>query len=83
MSLKTRCAVWLAGALLAGSALAHDHASHAAADGKPAAKVDYAKVWLEKQQTAPRLAVAADFDATGTLWLARVVGQQIFVSHAT
>ncbi|MCG2575654.1 glycoside hydrolase [Dechloromonas sp. XY25] len=82
VSLSTRCAIWLAGALLAGSALAHDHGSHAPADGKPAAKVDYAKVWLEKQQTAPRLAVAADFDAVGKLWLARVVGQQIFVSHS-
>ena len=81
VSLSTRCAAWLACALLTGSVLAHDHGSHAATDNKPA-KVDYAKVWLEKQQTAPRLAVAADFDATGTLWLARVVGQQIFVSHS-
>jgi hypothetical protein len=78
-----RQAFCLLGALLlAGSVVAHDHASHAAADGKPAAKVDYAKVWLEKQQTAPRLAVAADFDAKGNLWLARVVGQQIFVSRS-
>ena len=67
--------------LLAGSVFAHDHASHAP-EGKPAPKVDYAKVWLEKQQAAPRLAVAAQFDATGTLWMARVVGQQLFVSHS-
>jgi len=67
----------LAGLLLGGMASAHDH--HAVSD---APKVDYAKVWLEKQQTAPRLAVAATFDATGRLWLARVVGQQIFVSQS-
>lgn len=72
----------LAAALLAGSALAHDHGDHAAPDGKAPPKVDYAKVWLEKQQTAPRLAIAADFDARGTLWLARVIGQQIVVSHS-
>src|SRR5574343_1003621 len=67
----------LAGLLLAGIANAHDH--HAGGD---APKVDYAKVWLEKQQTAPRLAVAATFDDSGRLWLARVVGQQLFVSHS-
>lgn len=82
VSLSLPRAGWLAGLLLAGSALAHDHASHAPAAGKPAAKVDYAKIWLEKQQTAPRQAVAADFDAKGKLWLAHVVGQQIFVSHS-
>src|SRR5574343_337049 len=68
----------LAGLLLAGAANAHDH--HAGGD---APKVDYAKVWLEKQQTAPRLAVAATFDDSGRLWLARVVGQQLFVSQST
>ncbi len=67
----------LAGLLLGGMATAHDH--HAVSD---APKVDYAKVWLEKQQTAPRLAVAAAFDETGRLWLARVVGQQLFVSQS-
>src|SRR5574343_983795 len=67
----------LAGLLLAGAANAHDH--HAGGD---APKVDYAKVWLEKQQTAPRLAVAATFDDSGRLWLARVVGQQLFVSSS-
>jgi len=68
--------------LLVGSALAHDHGNHSAADGKPAPKTDYAKVWLEKQQTAPRLAIATQFDTAGTLWLARVVGQQLFVSQS-
>lgn len=73
----------LLGALwLASSAFAHDHGSTAASDTQPVAKGNYAKVWLEKQQTAPRLAVAADFDARGTLWLGRVVGQQLFVSHS-
>jgi len=67
----------LAGLLLGGAAAAHDH--HAGGD---APKLDYAKVWLEKQQTAPRLAVAATFDETGRLWLARVVGQQLFVSSS-
>lgn len=75
-----RRTVLLAALLLAGTAAAHDHADHSAHDAKP--KVDYAKVWLEKQQTAPRLAIAAQFDATGQLWLARVIGQQIFVSHS-
>ena len=60
-----------------GSAVAHDHP--AAGD---AAKADYAKVWLEKQQNAPRLAIAAAFDESGRLWLARVVGQQLFVSRS-
>jgi hypothetical protein len=69
----------LAGLLLTGSVGAHgDHAPTGAA----APKVDYAKVWLEKQQNAPRLAVAARFDDAGRLWLARVVGQQLFVSHS-
>ena len=66
------------GLLLAGSVGAHDH--HAA--GSAAPKADYAKVWLEKQQHAPRLAVAAAFDESGRLWLARVVGQQLYVSQS-
>src|SRR5574343_1532252 len=67
----------LAGLLLGGAANAHDHHT-----GGDAPKLDYAKVWLEKQQTAPRLAVAATFDDSGRLWLARVVGQQLFVSSS-
>lgn len=80
VSLGRYCALWLAGLMLVGNAVAHDHGNP---EGKPVPKVDYAKVWLEKQQTAPRLAIAAQFDATGQLWLARVIGQQIFVSHST
>ena len=67
----------LSALLISGTAGAHDH--HVGGD---APKVDYAKVWLEKQQTAPRLAVAATFDGRGRLWLARVVGQQLFVSQS-
>src|SRR5574343_1660647 len=65
--------------LMAGGAVAHGDHAH---PGAATPKVDYAKVWLEKQQTAPRLAVAATFDDNGRLWLARVVGQQIFVSQS-
>lgn len=61
---------------LNGLADAHDHAA------QPAAKPDYTAIWQERQEKAPRLAVAADFDAQGRLWLARVVGKQLFVSHA-
>mgnify|MGYP000535330082 FL=1 len=64
---------------LAGTAGAHDHP----AAGNNAAKGDYAKIWLERQQNAPRLAVAARFDDTGRLWLARVVGQQLYVSQSS
>lgn len=65
--------------LMAGGAVAHGDHAH---PGAATPKVDYAKVWLEKQQTAPRLAVAATFDDSDRLWLARVVGQQIFVSQS-
>lgn len=65
--------------ILAGGAGAHDHP----AAGNNAAKGDYAKIWLERQQNAPRLAVAARFDDTGRLWLARVVGQQLYVSQSS
>lgn len=68
----------LAGLLIAAPAAAHD--KHGAA---APAKNDYAKVWLERQQNAPRLAVAARFDEQGRLWLARVVGGQLLVSHST
>lgn len=71
----------LAGLLFAGAALAHEGHDHGAA-ATAAPKPDYARIWLEKQQTAPRLAIAARFDDTGRLWLARVVGQQLLVSHS-
>ncbi|MBS1140107.1 MAG: hypothetical protein H6R13_1560 [Proteobacteria bacterium] len=83
VGISARSTALLAALLLAGTVAAHDHADHGAVDAKPAPKGDYAKVWLEKQQTAPRLAIAAQFDAAGRLWLARVVGQQIFVSHSS
>ena len=61
---------------LSGIAGAHDHAPG------PAAKPDYATIWLERQEKAPRLAIAADFDADGRLWLARTIGKQLWVNHS-
>lgn len=69
-------ATLLTGCLLVAGAFAHDHGEHK--PGKP----DYTKMWLEKLDKAPRLAVAASFDAAGRLWLARAVGQHLQVSHS-
>ncbi|PKO87110.1 MAG: exo-alpha-sialidase [Betaproteobacteria bacterium HGW-Betaproteobacteria-12] len=69
-----------AGLLLVGPVIAHD--GHGGAAAAPP-KSDYAKVWLERQQNAPRLAVAARFDDQGRLWLARVVGGQLLLSHSS
>lgn len=66
----------LAGGLFAAAALAHDAAGHAPA------KPDFAQMWQARQEQAPRLAVAATFDAGGRLWLARVVGRQLLLSHS-
>lgn len=68
-----RLGALLAGSLIAVAALAHDHG---------AAKPDYAQMWQEKQDKAPRLAVAATFDADGRLWLLRAVGRQLQLSRA-
>lgn len=68
-----RLGTLLAGCLIAAGALAHDHG---------AAKPDYAQMWQEKQDKAPRLAVAAAFDADGRLWLLRAVGRQLQLSQA-
>lgn len=68
-----RLGALLAGSLIAAAALAHDHG---------AAKPDYSKMWQEKQDKAPRLAVAATFDADGRLWLLRAVGRQLQLSRA-
>lgn len=62
--------------LFVGSALAHEHGAHAPA------KSDFAKKWQTRLEQAPRLAVAASFDANGRLWLARAVGQHLQVSHS-
>ena len=75
----SRLLALLAAGLLSAGTAAHDHAEHAPA--KPGAG-DYAKVWLQKQENAPRLALAASFDASGRLWLVRVRGGQVFVSHS-
>ena len=66
----------LLAASLSGIAGAHDHAPG------PAAKPDYATIWLERQEKAPRLAIAADFDADGRLWLARAIGKQLWVNRS-
>lgn len=66
----------LAGCLIATGVAAQDHAGHATA------KSDFSKMWQERLEKAPRLAVAATFDATGRLWLARTVGQQLQLSHS-
>ena len=39
-------------------------------------------MWQEKLEKSPRLAVAATFDSTGRLWLARTVGKHLEVSHS-
>jgi len=65
----------LAGCLAAAGVAAHDHAP-----AKPAG--DYARMWQERQEKAPRLAVAASFDAAGRLWLARAVGRHLQLSHS-
>jgi len=60
----------------AGAVAAHDGGSHA-----PAAN-SMAKMWQARQEQAPRLAIAAAFDEQGRLWLARVVGRHLQVSHS-
>ncbi len=76
MSLSITALTWRTLALLAalipaGQALAHG--GHA--------KPEAIQRWQERVAAAPRLAVAAQFDDAGRLWLARVVGQQIVVSY--
>lgn len=68
--------VLLSACLLASGVFAHDHPAH------NAPKPNYAKMWQEKLEKAPRLAVAATFDSTGRLWLARTVGKHLEVSHS-
>ena len=66
----------LSACLFAGNAPAHEHATHAPA------KSDFAQKWQARLEQAPRLAVAASFDANGRLWLARAVGQHLQVSYS-
>ena len=68
--------VLLTAGLLAGGVFAHDHAGH------DTPKPNYTKMWQEKLEKAPRLAVAASFDSTGRLWLARTVGKHLEVSYS-
>jgi len=72
----SQLAALFAACLLAPGAFAHEHAGH---DG---AKPDYSKTWQEKLEKAPRLAIAASFDDAGRLWLARVVGRHLQLSHS-
>lgn len=66
----------LTAGLLASGVFAHDHAGH------DAPKPSYAKMWQEKLEKAPRLAVAATFDSSGRLWLARTVGKHLELSYS-
>lgn len=66
----------LSACLFAGNAAAHEHAAHAPG------KSDFAQKWQARLEQAPRLAVAASFDAKGRLWLARAVGQHLQVSYS-
>ncbi len=76
-------ALLVAAAVTACPALAVDHASH----GKPgapastAAPADREKAWQEIL-AKPSLAVSADFDEKGRLWLAAIRGQHIYVSYS-
>lgn len=76
-------AIPLAAMLAACPALAADHASH----GKPgmaapvAAPADREEKWKESL-AKPSLAVTADFDENGRLWLAAIRGQHIYVSYS-
>jgi hypothetical protein len=67
----------LAACLLAVGAWAHDHGGSTVV-----AKPDFSAMWQARQQNAPRLAIAAQFDANGRLWLARAVGPHLQVSHS-
>ena len=80
---KASLSLFAASLLMLLPALAHDAGhDHAAPAAKPAGAGDYAKVWLQKQENAPRMAVAATFDESGRLWLAKVQGKQLLVSHS-
>lgn len=76
-------AVLLAAALADSPALAADHADH----GKPGVAAstrtpaDMEKVWKEIL-AKPSLAVSADFDEQGRLWLAAIRGQHIYLSYS-
>ena len=62
-------------AVLATAAAAHDH-------GAASPRPDMARMWQERIEKAPHLAVAATFGDDGRLWLARVVGGHVVISHA-
>lgn len=48
----------------------------------PAQPHDMGKMWAERLEKAPALAVSAAFDKAGRLWLARVSGRFLSISHS-
>jgi len=76
-------ALFFAAALAACPALAADHAGHgkAGAAASTATPVDRDKRWQESL-AKPSLAVTANFDEQGRLWLAAIRGQHIYVSYS-
>ena len=71
-----RLSVCLMAGALAGNGLAADVPAPA-----PAA-TGMARMWQERQEKAPRLAIDASFDEQGRLWLLRAVGRHLQVSHS-
>ena len=76
-------ALFFAAAVAACPALAADHAGHgkAGAAASTATPVDRDKLWKESL-AKPSLAVTADFDEKGRLWLAAIRGQHVYVSYS-
>ena len=77
-------ALVIAAALTASPAIAADHASHDKAGvtaSAAAVPVDRDKVWKEII-AKPSLAVTADFDENGRLWLAAIRNRHIYVSYS-
>ncbi|MDD5384436.1 MAG: sialidase family protein [Gallionella sp.] len=76
-------ALFLAATLAVSPVMAADHASHGqtGAVASATAPVDREKVWKEIL-AKPSLAVSADFDEKGRLWLAAMRGQHIYVSYS-
>ncbi|MDD5300273.1 MAG: sialidase family protein [Gallionella sp.] len=75
--------LFFAATVAACPALAADHAGHgkAGAADSTAAPVDREKAWKE-MLAKPSLAVSADFDEKGRLWLAAIRGKHVYVSYS-
>lgn len=76
-------ALFFAAAAAAFPALAADHANHdkTSVVAPTAAPADREKAWREIL-AKPSLAVSADLDEKGRLWLASIRGQHIYVSYS-